>query len=173
METSFESIYCTGKISTVDRKHLKIKCKINDEVKNNVVYFSAPSPPNFNESFSGSGLPFKDEQQAYFNTPNIGTIKTINNEFELQILCPNSYYIDFNTIKSPELSLKYNDKTIIVPLDKYTVPYRSLQYPNLRKTQQQVFYHRKNKIRSQVRILLESQFPLHESQNFWGTKPPM
>lgn len=173
MEYSFESIYCTGKITTVDRKHLNVKCKINDEVKNNVVHFVAPSPPNYNESFSGSGLPFKDKQQAYFNTPNKGTIKTVNNEFELQILCPNSYYIDFNTIQSPELTLKYNDKTIDISLEKYIIPYRSLQYPELRKNQQQMFYNRKNKIRSQEHILLESQYPLRESANFWGTKPPM
>lgn len=173
MEFSFESIYCTGKITTVDRKHLKVKCKINDEVTNNVVNFYAPCPPNFNESFSGSGLPFKDKQQAYFNTPNKGSIKTVNNEFELELLCPNSYYIDFNTIQFPELTLKYNDKTIVVPLDKFTVPYRSLQYPELRQKQQQMFYNRKNKVRSQEQIILESQYPLNESPNFWGTKPPM
>lgn len=173
MEYSFESIYCTGKITTIDRKYLNLKCKINDTVINNTVHFAAPSPPNFNESFSGSGLPFKDKQQAYFNTPNKGTVKTINNEFELNILSPNSYYSDFNSIQSPELTLTYNDKTITVPLDKFIIPYRSLQYPILRNKEKQMFYNRKNKIRSQETILLESQYPLHESSNFWGSKPPM
>ena len=173
MEYSFESIYCTGKITTKDKRHLILKCKINDTVKNNVVHFRAPSPPNFNESFSGSGLPFKDEQQAYFNTPNKGTVKTINNELELQILSPNSYYSDFNTIQVPELTLKYNDKTITIPLNNFKIPYRSLQYPELRNKEKQMFYNRKNNIRSQEQILLESQYPLHESSNFWGTKPPM
>jgi hypothetical protein len=67
----------------------------------------------------------------------------------------------------------YNEKdSFEIPIYDEIIPYRSLGYPLLRKTQKEAFYHRKLPIRSQEQIIRDSQYPNHEHTSFWGLKPP-
>ena len=66
------------------------------------VCYKAAAPADLRLSYSGSGLPFANPDQAYFDTPNKGTFQTHSNgAFDFQLWAPNSYYvcngvIDFN-----------------------------------------------------------------------------
>ncbi len=78
---------------------------------------TAPAPSNNLMSYSGSFLPFPNEEIALENTKNIFTINTdgvINTNFTY----PNSYYSPdgYNKIKSP-IILIIDDKKIIYELD--------------------------------------------------------
>ena len=97
-----------------------------------IVYWAA-NPPDYIQSFSGSGLPFPNPQVAYQNTPNLGAVNLQGNTYSFDILFPNSYYTQLGTIyNEPRVSLKlcssnkdYDIQTIIL---QNPIPYRSLAY---------------------------------------------
>ena len=45
------------------------------------VKYNASSPPTYNSNFSGSGLPYPNEEVAFENTPNRGVAEVINGDF--------------------------------------------------------------------------------------------
>ena len=176
METSFETIYCKGNITLNNNSSdIIINGEITDKVTDSHLYYLAPAPCDTMVSFSGSGLPYPTKAQAFSNNPNQGKVELKNNKFSIQLLRPNSYYEDFNTLELPYVLITYNkNKTIRVDLSFEKVSYRSLQYPSLRQKQKEMFYARKMPIRSQERILRDSEYDdLHEAKNFWGLKPPV
>lgn len=68
---NFESPRCKGQIVLDTQKkifHLQGKCN------GKVIKYLASAPPDFRQSYSGSGLPFPTEEIAYSNTPNSGTV---------------------------------------------------------------------------------------------------
>tara|TARA_Y100000389_G_scaffold193485_1_gene222303 strand:+ start:4536 stop:5063 length:528 start_codon:yes stop_codon:yes gene_type:complete len=175
METSFETIYCKGKITLNNNSDITINGEITDKLTDSQLYYVAPAPCDTMASFSGSGLPYPNKIQAFSNNPNQGKIGLKNNKFSIQLLRPNSYYKDFNTLELPYVLITYNkNKTIKVDLSFEKMSYRSLQYPALRQTQKEMFYARKLPIRSQEQILRDSEYDdLHEANDFWGLKPPI
>jgi hypothetical protein len=175
MIKQFNSIYCKGNVTFLKNNEIIIEGEINDEITDPNIQYYAPAPPDYMTTFSGSGLPFASESQAFSNTPNKGIIKLDQNKFVINMACPNSYYKDFNTYVTPSVTITYNnDKNIKLMLLNDKIAHRSLQYPELRKKEQQMFYNRKLPIRSQEKILRDSEYNLYsEPVNFWGLKPPM
>jgi hypothetical protein len=157
--------------------NLHIKSQIS--IDNNTITYIAANPPTFMTSFSGSGLPYPNENQAYDNTPNRGQlVLDNNNEGILMLYSPNSYYTDLgNTLVKPHILLEYeiqsNKKTITVKVSD-GIPYRSLTHPYNRESS--IFYGTSWNlpVRSQESILLSSSFPDKDVHydNFWGLRPP-
>ena len=176
METTFETIYWKGNITSNDNNSdIIINGEITDKVTDSYLYYLAPAPCDTMGSFSGSGLPYANKIQAFSNNPNQGKVELKDNKFSIQLLKPNSYYEDFNTLEMPYLLITYNkNKTIKVDLSFEKVSYRSLQYQTLRQKQKEMFYARKLPIRSQEQILRDSEYDdSHEAKDFWGLKPPV
>ena len=147
------------------------------------VKYIAANPPTYNTSFSGSGLPFANEDMAFENTPNSGVIEVIDSSFSLSIRYPNSYYINMGTVYvEPNIKLQLfneNNKSIgdsiTVNLGK-GIPFRSLTWPALRNWNNgPLFYNNGDlPVRTQYQILLDSAYPSTNEMpnNFWGTMPP-
>lgn len=174
--TSFETIYCKGNISLINNNmDVEINGEITDKVTEQNVYYVAPAPCDMMTTFSGSGLPFANKEQAFSNTPNQGVVKLNENKFTIHLMRPNSYYKDFNNIQLPHVYITYNtNKTVNIELADEKIAYRSLQYPPLRTSQEVSFYDRKLPIRSQEKILRDSGYnDLYEAPDFWGLKPPV
>lgn len=99
---------------------------INEDI---VVDYVAAAPADTMSNFSGSGLPYGTIEQAYYNTPNKGSVQTVNKIAFLRLRKPNSYYIDFNVLRHPHVTLSYNNKMLVdVLLDMEKINHRSLQY---------------------------------------------
>lgn len=175
MDKHFENTYCKGNIKQLNDVDIIIEGTMNETIENNTIFFTAPSPPDMMTSFSGSGLPYVTKEQAFYNTPNKGIVKLNKKNFVIKLFRPNSYYVDFNTLKRPHVEIYYNNskKMIDIDLSFEKISYRSLQYPPLRKIQKEMFYARKMPIRSQEKILRDSEYnDINESPDFWGLKPP-
>jgi hypothetical protein len=175
MKHAIETLYCNGSIDYYENDII-IDCVINDDILDDHVHYIAPSPPKYNGSFSGSGLPYFSETQAYQNTPNVGSVRVgSDGKFTIQLIKPNSYYVDFDKLTPPSVEIVYNkSKTFIMTLDHERISYRTLSYPPLRITQGVEFYNRVLPVRSQERILRDSDYnPNIQSTDFWGLKPPL
>jgi hypothetical protein len=104
---------------------------------NTLEYISANTPQSIT-SFSGSALPFKDEAQAYENTPNTGSIRLIKKKGDIVVQYPNAYYKEFGNIYvKPHVTLIYSTKGVrhahnVMIAD--SVSSRSLTYPLGRTT---------------------------------------
>ena len=167
---------------TDDNTDLFIIGTFTDIADNNEIYFIAANPPDYRQSFYGSGLPYHNKQQAFQNTPNKFTvILDKNKKFNVKMLMPNSFYDKLGEIFNvPHVIMSYrkNNKDIeqIIKLDN-GIPYRTLTYPDartiLRKSPS--FYENNHlPIRSQEQILIDSGFNSDKNdKSFWGLKPPM
>jgi hypothetical protein len=168
------SIHGTNRYSI----ELKVKAKI--QIDSNKLEYIAANPPDFRTSFSGSGLPFANEEQAYENTPNKGsvTLDKMRNCSTIRIQTPNAYYIDLgNTFVKQHIQLVYyvNCKMHLLKVKVSDgIPYRSLTYPIQRESA--TFYESlwQLPVRSQEAIIRESAYPVNDIhyQNFWGPRPP-
>jgi hypothetical protein len=142
------------------------------------LYYLAASPPEFKSTFAGSGLPFANAEQAFYNTPNRGVVDVaLDGGFEVRLRVPNSYYVGMGTVRvPPTLYLVYysNSKRVTAELQvSKGVPYRSLTYPPARGGP--IFYSAESDhARSQEEILRASAYPETNSEapDFWGGKPP-
>lgn len=143
------------------------------------VEYYAAAPADRRTSFSGSGLPFASERQAFEDSPNHGKVMLDKDcAFSISICKPNSYYkADCNKLITPCLYISYTDKQgkpqlIRMDLDS-KIPYRSLSYPAARTSPE--FYRQSLPVRGQYDILLSSRYPANgkESADFWGLKPAM
>ena len=154
----------------------------NDIADNNTIYFVAPNPPDYRQSFSGSGLPFFSREQAFQNTPNkIRYLLQNDNTIQFNMLMPNAFYDNLgNNIVTPHITMNYKRNNIdvehIIKLDN-GIPFRTLTYPDSRTSLRQnaTFYHNELPVRSQEQIIKDSQFNMQQSdsRSFWGLKPPM
>lgn len=173
MNRIFETIYYKGNVSYNDTD-IVIDCEITDEITDENVSFLAPAPAQSMVSFSGSGLPWTTKVQAFHNTPNKGIVKLNNKRFVIRLMRPNSYYTDFNTLKEPHVQIQYNKNKIFnLDLSFEKISHRSLQYPKLRVSEKVEFYNRQLPIRSQEKILRDSEYnDMNEPIDFWGLKPP-
>ena len=154
-----------------------------NKVNKYYVKYVAANPPTYNANFSGSGLPFPNENVAFENTPNKGTVEVINGNFTIKIKYPGSYYENMGTIYVPpqiKLLLVNKDNkpqgdNVIVKLGN-GIPFRTLTWPIQRDWNKGPnFYDIKNlPVRSQYQILLDSAYPTVNKMpsNFWGLDPP-
>lgn len=175
--SQFDTHLCSGIIKKSGRT-IEVTGTIKDTVKDGRIKFLAAAPTDRRASFSGSGLPFGNPEQAFYNTPNSGFLElALNNKFSISIAMPGSYYEKVGTILiPPTLFIFYNDgqknKTIDIKLTNGT-PYRTLTYQNQRTGP--LFYAGNDAlvITTQEQILLNSEYPANTDQpeDFWGLRP--
>ena len=161
-----------------------IKGVITDAVIGNEVRYIAASPADRRASFTGSGLPFHSEKQAFEGTPNKGRITLNANTFEIKLLFPNSYYVELgNKLVPPTLYVHYTtgnseERMVSIKLSD-PIPYRLLGYPKdfTQPRTGPTFYHAHHNlpVRSQEAILRDSAYPSKNkmSEDFWGLKPAL
>lgn len=175
--SKFVTPLCSGIIKKLDNT-VEVTGMILDTVKDGRIKFLAAAPTDRRASFSGSGLPFGNPEQAFHNTPNSGFLElALNNKFAIRINMPGSYYEKVGTVLiPPTLFIFYNDglknKTIDIKLTNGT-PYRTLTYQNQRTGP--LFYAGNDalEITTQEQILLNSEYPASRDQpeDFWGLRP--
>jgi hypothetical protein len=160
-------------------KDMHIRGYFTEDIDNDIIQYIAPSPPDYRASFSGSGLPYANEAQAYEGTPNIGRVILKNNTFAFNIATPNGYYEDFSSkIVSPFVYINYKiggiEKNLKINLLNSSIPYRSLTHS---ENYNEMFYLNEDlPIRTQEAILIDSKYPMTNKKNnnaseFWGLKP--
>ena len=167
---------------------------VSGKLKNNLIKYAnqqnvfvkywASNSPNYRTSFSGSGLPFPNEEVAFQESDNIGMVKLNNDSFIIKIHYPNSYYINMGTkLIPPQIKLRLVDSKDEPLSEVYkinlgnSIPFRSLSWnPQRDWNKGPLFFCNPNlPIRTQEQILRDSAYPSKNVQpeNFWGLKPPM
>lgn len=158
-------------------------------LKNIKLYYYAASPPDYRHSFSGSGLPYPNEEVAFGVSPNVGhTSIGIDGSYSFNLYHPNSYYMRGQYVK-PCVYLEIQDDKgnrqgdIMTVVLSEGIPYRSLTWSHLRKWKDGPnFYINHEQIqnpsayynRTQSQILLDSQYPKTDNiTNFWNKRPPL
>jgi hypothetical protein len=161
-------------------KFIKSNCNIDNF---NIKYWAA-SPPTYNSNYSGSGLPFPNEEVAFYNTPNRGMVEVKNCDFSFSLNYPNSYYKNLGSLYiPPEVNIEIHDSNhnVISNVIKINLgeglPYRSLTIPPKRNWNMGSMFYVNNKmplVRTQHQILMDSAYPKKNitPSNFWGLKPP-
>lgn len=155
-----------------------IQGQMHDTVSSGYIQYMAANPPEYRATFSGSGLPFANKQQAFDNSVNYGVCKLENDAFVINIAYPNSYYIGLGTVLvPPTLYLYYTDvdnveRMVAIKISE-GIPYRSLTYPKARSDV--TFYNGgwELPVRTQEAILRDSAYPCMNicDADFWGMKP--
>lgn len=147
------------------------------------IKYNGANPPNYNSTFSGSGLPFPNEDIAFENTPNRGVAEIVNGDFKFVIKYPNSYYTNMGTIYIPpqvrmvivDKDNKELSKILTLNLGE-GIPFRTLTWPKQRNWNEgSLFYNNQTlPVRSQYQILLDSAYPSKNvmPKNFWGMVYP-
>jgi hypothetical protein len=147
------------------------------------IKYTAATPPTYSSNFSGSGMPFPNEDIAYDDTPNKGIVQVINGKFSFSIKYPNSYYINMGTIYvEPHVKIllvNKDNKSIeepkVINLGQ-GIPFRTLTWPNQRNWSDGPLFYKNNNlpVRTQYQILLDSAYPSTNKipNNFWGLMPP-
>ena len=180
----FENVFCRGEVYQTENKDIVLKGKVNEAVQDNMIYFIAANPPDYRASYTGSGLPFANQVQAFESTPNKGAVPIVNNEFEIKVMYPNSYYVGLGTvIVPPTIFIEYmtpnQEKRNVSVKISDGIPYRMLTYPmqNTLPRSNAMFYKYgwEMPVRTQEEILRDSAYPRKNemASNFWGLKPPL
>lgn len=158
-------------------KDMHVRGYFTENIDDNVIQYIAPSPPDYRASFSGSALPYANEEQAYQETPNIGRVILKNNKFAFDITTPNGYYEDFSSkIVTPYVYINYKidglEKNLKINLSDSSIPYRSLTHPPNYNVE---FYLNDNlPIRTQEAVIRDSKYPMTNNKSassFWNLKP--
>ena len=182
-EQVFNKNICSGKISTNSEGEVVVRGKVNTENPTVKIVYWAANPPQHNMSYSGSGLPYHNPEQAFDNSNNVGTTYSINGEFEFKIRMPNSYYVGLGSLYiPPNVHIKVVEdgkehKYNTIKLDE-GIPFRTLTYPSPPSKRSRIgpsFYYEPNlPVRTQEQILRDSAYPCKNKMpdNFWGLKPP-
>lgn len=184
----FDDIYCTGQflsLDTTSQYDLVMVGNVKEQVKEDMIHYFAASPPDYRATYTGSGLPFANQNQAFYNSPNIGYVKLIDGSFEIKLMYPNSYYVGLGTvIVPPTVFLRYENiegkkKTIGIKVSQ-GIPYRTLTYPNNNNTipRKDAMFYKDGwmmPVRSQEQVLRDSAYPSTNEvpANHWGLKPPL
>jgi hypothetical protein len=155
---------------------------IGSFINSQFIKFVAPNPPTFNQSFSGSGLPYPNKETAFDETPNKGVVPIQGGQFKFKLHYPNSYYDNLGKVYVPPCFYynltdgNGNDSKIEIVKLGDGIPYRTLTWPQQRNWYSgPEFYTNKDMpVRSQEQILRDSAYPVKnmEYKNFWGTRPP-
>lgn len=181
---NFETLYCKCQIITTGKYDLKIKGTIEENVKDSTIYYMAAAPADHRATYTGSGLPFKDQIQAFDNTPNVGIVKLdMSNSFEINLMIPNSYMVGLGSVTvPPTLYIEYingsGEKKLVSIKVSNGIPYRSLTYPVAPKARGSVSFYDSQfglEVRGQEQILREAGYPKVNEMpaNHFGTKPPL
>ena len=184
----FDDDFCKGVFETQKDGNITVTGNLKIDKPNVKIVFWAANPPDFNFSFSGSGLPFHSPDQAFTNMINIGSTVTDGFAFNFKLFYPNSYYVGLGSVYvPPQVYIKICDPDIksevqVIQLGD-GIPYRTLTYPappSKNNRSSPLFYTNKNvTFRNQEQILRDSAYPSFNIRppkmpdNFWGLKPPI
>lgn len=180
----FKSDNCIGKIKYIGRTDIKLIGKLEDSVADKRIFYIAASPADHKATYTGSGLPFANQIQAFENTPNIGEVELKgDNTFEIDLMMPNSYLVGLGSVVvPPTLYLEYLDgerkvRRVVIKLSQ-GIPYRSLTYPMVPRPRAGADFYDTQfylPVRSQEQILLDSAYPITNTMpdSHWGGKPPL
>lgn len=179
----FDTVYCKGEFAPLvdDSLHdFVVVGTVKEQVTDDVIHYIAACPPDYRATYTGSGLPFANQPQAFQGSPNQGSVKLIDGTFEIRLMFPNSYYIGLGTVLvPPTLFIRYvsnegKDRSVSVNLSE-GIPYRTLTYPSGRKDA--TFYKGgwEMPVRTQEKVLRDSGYPSKNvvPPNHWGLKPPL
>jgi len=182
----FNKYNCQGTAINSGNGDLTITGTVNTKSQNPKVIFWAANPPGHITSYSGSGLPFHNKEQAFENSLNSGIVIALNKQYTFKINYPNSYYVGLgSSYVPPTLHMKIveegDEDGNIVTIDLGTgIPYRSLTYPpqpHSRARDSALFYDGvcDLPIINQEQILRNAGYPIKNEMpnNFWGLKPPL
>ncbi len=152
------------------------------------VDYAAAAPADRRSSFTGSGLPFANERQAYEGSPNRGSeVAGANGVVSVTLDGPpNAYYAGLGTLLVPPvLQVQYVDASGVARRGALSlasvagIPYRTNTYQRSRVGVD--FYNVPEKpARSQPEILAASAYPVDAQRaaersmdaDFWHGKPP-
>ena len=174
-------------------KNNKNVLEINGEIKNPLdnlkkIKYWAADPSNYRYSYSGSGLPFNNQEQAYTNKINVGEVDVVDSKFSFKIYPPNSYYTKLNTnLIKPMLHITTCNSNYESIKISNEIPYRYLNHPahvdyftnfnKIYKPSGELFYTNIDNLpyRNQEQILRDSAYPKKNvmPKNFWGLKPSL
>jgi hypothetical protein len=173
----------SGTVSfTSDKRRVRVDGVVHDSILNNMLSFTASSPPDKRASFTGSGLPFPSAKHAFEGSPNTGILtlpadKT--SQFSIEMETPNAYYAGLGSVYIyPSIYFRYHNgqdekkKTLTL---YEGIPFRSLTYPWQRTGCKFYTPMRDLPVRSQEAILRQSAYPEHmlKPLQFWNGKPPV
>ena len=153
----------------------ELKANIN---KNSKIIYWAATPVNMVTSFTGSGMPYANPEQAYDRSKNVGMVNCKNGKFEFSIYFPGSYYTGLGSIYVPpniHLKLFENNSeeciTYNIVLGK-GIQQRQTVY-NINRNCPNFYNNRSNlPFRSQEQILRDSSISTAIKQtDYWGLKP--
>lgn len=178
---NFESQHCRAHIKCFNNHDVTIEGVIHDNVKDDTIYYIAAAPADHRATFTGSGLPFQNQVQAFDNTPNSGKIKLgFSKQFKIDLAFPNAYQTGLGSVTiPPTLYVMYinnnnQSRTVAIKISD-GIPYRMLTYPMKRSGPQ--FYDTQFKLfpMSQWKQLVLSGYPSKNEMepDFWGHKPPL
>lgn len=164
-------------------RRITIKGKIGTAVDDGLVEYIAASPPDSRSSFSGSGLPFQNPEQAFSGTPTNGVFTVSNEgEFEITVIEPNSYYVDMgSTLVEPSIYVRYKTHgelmserlTIGAPIAYRTLTYATRTDGGVARSSPEFYKMAKEvSVRTQEQIILDSMYTGRYQDRFWGTTPP-
>jgi hypothetical protein len=172
MENNFNTPFCKGQISMKNNDIISVVGQITIPFKNKYMTYVSSAPYDRLSSFSGSGLPFPNKDVAFQNNPNKGKIDISKGTFDFTLIRPNSFYENFDVLRTPFLRLTLDNNMVSIDLPYKHVAYRGLQHPSMRKNP--MFYNVKQPIRSQEKVLRDSEYMVYDqAPNFWGLKPPI
>lgn len=178
----FNNSICSGVLDNDNSKegNITIKGKLKKNIPNATIMYWAANPAQRGYSYSGSGLPYANPEQAYDRSPNTGAVKVKNGEFQFTIKYPSAYYVGLGSLYiEPNIHVK-----VLGSKDNYEtirlgqgIPYRTLTYPAPPSRNPRTdpnFYASNLPIRSQESILRSAGYPRthYMPDNFWGLKPP-
>lgn len=179
----FSEMFCKGEIAIIN-SDVELTGNIEEPVKDKTLYYIAATPPDHRASFTGSGLPFANQLQAFDNTPNQGQVTLDDqNRFKIDLIMPNSYMVGLGSVTvGPVVYLQYINmegslRTITVHIS-HGIPYRSLTYPMYPRARRNVTFYDSQfylPVRTQEQILRDSAYPRTNvmPENHWGLKPPL
>lgn len=147
-----------------------------------VLTYVAAAPPNYRYSFTGAGHAFASASQAFYDTPNKGSVRVgSGGRFSIPLAYPNAYYERAGTVRvPPTVFLTYNVGGVRRRASMVVgegIPYRLRDYPVARKAAGAMFYSKQEQlpVRTQEQVLRDSGYPNEnkEAPDFWGLRPPL
>lgn len=176
MKQEFSSISVNA--TRLNNMTVNLECELFDWKGTSVSYIAAQAP-DYNQSFSGSALPFPDSIVAFDNTTNRGTFSPTSSKFTIKLKFPNSYYSHLGTRLIPpyvRITVRKGKYVFseVVELGEIA-PFRLLTYPSNPIPRAGPYFYKDNapkKARSQETILRQSAYRLNTPKNFWGNAIP-
>ena len=119
---------CKGLILTdINNWFFTVRGQCNG-LKESTLKYMAASPPDFRQSYMGSGLPFPTANIAYEGSPNKGEVKiSSDGVFSFTVIRPNAYYAENGSkMIQPHVHFTVGDEYFDVALGVENMLNRSL-----------------------------------------------